>query len=255
MPVLHEYAGKRGLYIKARHGNSLVTYQLTGAAAAELKRRGMREGSQLSHDELFRLVSTGSAYTHGSGAGEVDDAARSNQKSPSYAPKGSPQTTPPAPTPHRPSHSKASSETGVHFGWESPHPTPSFRVCGKCLQWDAIGERDGKQWCWSCERWVGDDACPVENEERAAPGQQPAPAMNATSEVAMKAATSTHPVPQPATKQRAFNGRERTGIAARFLWRLISFKCLGMSIWLWLFVLVGLLLPTILVVDALKSKP
>jgi len=75
MPVLHQYRSKNGMYVKARHGKSMVTYQLEPAATAELRRRGMGEGSQVSPDVLHGLVAAGLAYTHGSGAGVVDNLA------------------------------------------------------------------------------------------------------------------------------------------------------------------------------------
>lgn len=71
MPVLHVYRDKRGMYIKARHQGSMVTYQLALPAVAELLKYGLGEGSKLSQSLLHTLIANGLAYTHGTGPGDA----------------------------------------------------------------------------------------------------------------------------------------------------------------------------------------
>src|SRR4051812_6128807 len=68
MPRIHQYRDRRGLYIKARHGGRITTYQVTPDGARLLN----GHGSHLSPQELQVLIHSGLVYTGGSGPGCLD---------------------------------------------------------------------------------------------------------------------------------------------------------------------------------------
>lgn len=79
MPKLHEYRNQRGLYIRTRRGNSMATYQLKPLAIEELRRQGKGDGDCLSTKDLQYLISKELAYTNGTGVGIVDSSISPNR--------------------------------------------------------------------------------------------------------------------------------------------------------------------------------
>ncbi|MFC6953530.1 hypothetical protein [Halorubellus litoreus] len=67
MPTLKRYANKRGYYIHANIGQSVVTFQVTGRAATIFEEIGYSDGSTVSWEMISQLRDRGDIYTKKSG--------------------------------------------------------------------------------------------------------------------------------------------------------------------------------------------
>ena len=244
MPVLHEYHNKRGMYVKARYGNRMVTYQLAPAAAAELRRRGMGEGSQLTPDVLHSMVAAGLAYTHGSGAGVVDDPASPPPNGTvtvsvtlSIGVEGSARPSSPKPKkPNRQTPPRSQLPASL-----PPLQLPSCSsfpgvVCVWCRRSDKLIEHNGRPWCGLCGRWAVQEN-PV--------AVSPPPTRPAS-----------RPPSSPARREVLAEGKSQldvAGLLAR-VWAGVVYEFLGIPVWLWLLMLIGLLVPGLLIASVVGRR-
>ncbi len=72
MPVLHKYTGKKGSYILTSIKGNIITYQLTSEAQNKLIDAGIEPDQTFQRALLLDLISTGDAYTLGTGPGAID---------------------------------------------------------------------------------------------------------------------------------------------------------------------------------------
>lgn len=235
MPVLHEYRSKRGMYVKARHGRSMVTYQLAPGAATELRRLGLGDGSKVSPDALHILVEAGLAYTHGSGAGVVEATPPPSPPVYRYTPPASPplsQSFTPLPLPPSlPSTRPATSSThrpwlGYACTYQEAKPQPSEQPVA------SPEVPTPPTVTLTPTAFVSRPVTPVRRiptppTASLAPTNSPLAAPHTTSEL----------LPEPIDWWRL------VGKA----WAAITYEPLGIPMWLWLFMLVGVLVPTLLI--------
>ncbi len=229
MPRFHRYAKKSGGYVRAKHGRAMVTYQVTPAGEAELKRRGVRDKKDFSPEVLRQLVVQGLAYTNGSGPGKVDS-------SPVVARRGQSSTrtsTVPASQPH----SRPSSGSPPRSTPYQPPASPSLTrgVCGDC------GRSIGQVWCGWCGKW----ATLVQFEESPTPSSQVVAeepetvAFDIEPDRDMRDYPDYRPSPPP-IRQMPPSENKRPFMGARRLLSAFNYPLLGMGIWLWGFVLAAL---------------
>lgn len=241
MPVLHEYRSKRGMYVKARHGNSMVTYQLAPAAAEELRRRGLGEGSQVSPDALHSLVAAGLAYTHGSGAGVVDDPTPTNPAITVSVTLSVSFGEPPKPRKRRRKKQKQQPSGGrlyppSCYGDARPTPTPPSRPYTPPVlllpappALPAAPMQSGDR-LYPASCYAGYEGSPATHHAPAA-RTTPVPSLPPR-----RAAAKPAVVPEPF---------DWWWLAGR-LWAGITYEFGGIAVWLWLLMLIGVLVPGLL---------
>jgi hypothetical protein len=269
MPKLHEYRNKRGMYVRAKHGRSLVTYQLAPAATAELRRRGLAEGSEVSPDTLQRLVAAGLAYTHGSGAGIVD------------APISADSQSKPRKQNRKRHHPRPSQGIQSYFPPPLPSPRPAVPALpadtsGRLFPASCSGEGGDKPVVQSASAprtslvipepphpvaGTPDPALPdsvpdyhdfrfngfldVEPDPALAdsiPDYQPAPLPPRP--------TTTLPVVAPIS----FHWWRKVGQIAERVWAVVTYEFVGIAVWLWLLILVGVLVPSVLIAKLVSGR-
>jgi len=71
MPILHEREDGSGFYIRARFGDSIVTYQVSPEGERWLRARDYRNGATIDGEVLDYLRDQGAVYTEGSGPGHI----------------------------------------------------------------------------------------------------------------------------------------------------------------------------------------
>jgi len=72
MPILHRREDGTGFYIRARFGDSMVTYQLSPEGERWLRVRNFSDGATIDEEMLDYLRNRGAIYTEGSGPGQID---------------------------------------------------------------------------------------------------------------------------------------------------------------------------------------
>ena len=73
MPTIHHYVDRPGYYVKARVSGCFVTFQVSPAGEAEFQNDGLRDGDEIDHGMLNRMIGEGKLYTGKSGVEPADD--------------------------------------------------------------------------------------------------------------------------------------------------------------------------------------
>jgi hypothetical protein len=249
MPVLHEYRDKRGMYLKARHGKRMVTYQLAPAGVARLHSRGMGDGSKISPDVLNGLVSEGLAYTHGSGAGVIDVPAAPPAKGTSTASDARNHRH------HRNAEPvlarKPERPVDGWFSEPRPAPPPVSRPTTPPVlipppppaASGSPAHRESRLFPGSCytDRPTSPSTS-TSTPERRPPPSRPEPLM-------VQPAPAVHPAPplRPESPVEAAGERFDLWRVGVRMWEAITSEALGIPMWLWLVIVIGLLVPVLLI--------
>ncbi len=247
MPVFHKYVGKDGGYVRAKHGRAMVTYQITPAGEAELKRNGVHDKKKISPAELHRLVVMGLAYTNGSGPGSTDTRRTPAKQKPLLAPQPPRRQSRQTPEPYR----------GLPPS-RGPHPTRSCPssaaeqffgvVCGKCRGATHLLDHGNRLWCGWCGSW----ATPMGWQKPLAPVSQAVvtdvtpfdldPDFDLNTDHDTKDLPDYTPSPPPPTRKSAPEVvRKPFPNVLRPLLSILNFQVHGVGLWLWMFVIATLL--------------
>jgi hypothetical protein len=236
MPVLHRYTSKRGMYVKARRGSVMMTYQLTGAAVAKFRQRGIGDGARIGKAELARLIERGDAYTNGSGAGRVEASPKKNRDRRQTAPRPPSHPVPPVPSPSVVPRAVARIEpqpSPVRPPTVGSRPATAPRRQGqlRCRLCGATCSMRARQ-CWYCGS-RGYDAfrsavppCPIDH-----------PLVDAE-------------LDWPHTRVEFEEEKRSQSAGIKSLLRrvvmAVNYEILGIPLWLWAYIFIGLAVPVYL---------
>lgn len=126
MPVLHTYKDRQGKYVLTRIGQNIVSYQLTFEGAKKLEDAEFKDNQNFPRALLLSLISSGDAYTHGSGAGTVTPAKDPRQLEFDFSDDSASETM-------IPSCSLCESPNDLHLTTVSDENTTKFQLlCPDC---------------------------------------------------------------------------------------------------------------------------